>query len=138
MPTATLRTRRVRVLTIHLPVSAATLRRLAAGEAEALDAEPAVSAVLAIIGQAGPLGDFGAYRGVVELGLGWELFTPASGARPTLGIAETENRSPTVILRVHVRDDAPGEADAAIASILAAHPWEVPVIEMATTELLLR
>lgn len=125
MPSPAFRTRTVRVLTIHLPVAAETLRRLAAGDADALEAEPAVAAVLAIVREGGTLGDFGAYRAVVELALGWELFTPAEGARPTLGAAGSESRSPTVILRIHVPEEGDGaRADAAIARILAAHPWE--------------
>lgn len=138
MPHPTLRTRRVQILTIHMPVAAETLRRLAAGDADCIDSEPALSATLAIVREANPLGDFGAYRGVVELGLGWELFTPAATARPALGTADAEARSPTVILRVHLPEDDAGDADAAITRILAAHPWEVPVVEHSIAEILVR
>ncbi|WP_010544184.1 hypothetical protein [Sphingomonas elodea] len=132
------RTRRVQLLTIHVPVAADTLRALAAGDGDAVEREPALSAILAIVREANPLGDFGAYSGVVELGLGWELFTPAANARPTLGAAEVETRSPTVVLRVHL-DSEDGQAAAeSIARILAAHPWEIPVIERISVELLMR
>lgn len=133
-----LRTRRVQVLTMHVPVAAQTLRSLAEGDATAIDGEPALSALLAIVREANPLGDFGAYRAVVELGLGWEMFTPAAAARPTLGAAGVESRSPTVILRVHLPEGDAAETDAAIARLLASHPWEIPVIERSSVELLVR
>ena len=126
------------LLTIHVPVAADTLRRLAAGEAGAVDEETALSAILAIVRAANPLGDFGPYRGVVELGLGWELFTPIADARPTLGAPDVESRSPTVVLRIHLDAGKAEQADAAIAAILAAHPWEIPVIERSVVELLMR
>lgn len=139
MASLPLRTRRVRILDVHVPVSAATLASLAAGDATALDREPALSAMLAIVRDGGPLGDFGAYRGVVELRLGWEIFTPADDARPTLGAAGAESRSPTVILHIHIPAEGDSElADAAIARVLEAHPWEIPVIEISTAELLVR
>lgn len=138
MPAPPRRTRPVDILTIHVPVAAATLRSLAAGDHACIDGEPALSAILAIVREANPLGDFGAYRGVVELGLGWELFTPAGSARPTLGAADIESRSPTVILRVHLPAEDPALADAAITRILTAHPWEIPVIERSTAHLLMR
>ncbi len=138
MSSLPLRSRRVEILTLHVPVAAETLRRLAAGDAACIDSEPALSAILTIVREANPLGDFGGYRGVVELGLGWELFTPAGSARPTLGVADIESRSPTVILRVHLPHDDAGQAESAIARILAAHPWETPVIERSTAELLMR
>ncbi|UYY76391.1 hypothetical protein [Sphingomonas sp. R1] len=138
MPIAPLRTRPVEILTLHVPVAAETLRSLATGDHACIDGEPALSAILAIVREANPLGDFGVYRSVVELGLGWELFTPAGSARPTLGVADTESRSPTVILRIHLPAEDRALADAAITRILAAHPWETPVIERSTADLLIR
>jgi hypothetical protein len=41
--------------------------------------------MLAIVRGDNPLGDFGLYRGVVELHPGWENFEPTAGATPTLG-----------------------------------------------------
>lgn len=138
MHPAPLRTRRVQILTIHVPVAAETLRRLMAGDSAAIDAEPALSTILAIVRESDSLGAFGAYRGVVELGLGWECFTPGGSARPALGTVGVESRSPTVILRIHMPAEDRAQADAAIADILAAHPWEIPVIECSTAEILVR
>lgn len=132
-----LHTRRVCVLKIHVPVSATTLARLTAGDANAMAEAPALSAILAIIRETDPLGDFGAYRSVVELSLGWEMFTPAPAARPTLGAAGIESHSPTVILHVHLPAEGMAEIQTAIARIVDAHPWEVPVIEIASADLIL-
>ena len=43
------------------------------------------------------------------------------------------------MLDVAVAADAPAEAvDAALARIMAAHPWEVPVVEIGSARLLIR
>ena len=82
------------------------------------------------------MGDFGLYHGVVEIGTGWESFTPSPDAAPTLGAAGTATLSPTVILTSYVAAEA--DIEGALAALLAAHPWEVPVIELSQAELLVR
>jgi hypothetical protein len=109
-------------------VAPATFAALLAGRCDALEQDTAAAAVLAAIRGAG-LGDFGRYTGVVEAGLGVEIFTPTAAAVPTLGAAGMTSHSPTLILTTWADADAPG-LEAAIAAIVAAHPWEVPVIEL--------
>lgn len=129
--------RKVQRLRIYCPVAASTLSRLMAGES--VEDDPALSAMLAIVRGDNPLGDFGLYRGVVELHPGWENFEPTAGATPTLGAAGARSLSPTVILTIHIPDDAPQQAvDQTLDAIMAAHPWEVPVIELDETRLLIR
>jgi len=107
-----------------------------AGDASALEADPAAAACLAIIRSHNALGDFSLYHGVCEIGIGWESFTPSPDAAPTLGTAGDRALSPTVILTTY----APVQAniDEALAALMAAHPWEVPVIELAEVVLLVR
>jgi len=129
--------RRVRRLRVFCPVAATTLARLIAGEA--VEDDPALGAMLAIARGDNPLGDFGLYRGVVELHPGWESFEPTAGAMPTLGAAGQRSLSPTVILTIHIPHDTPeAEVNRALDAIMAAHPWEVPVIEMDEAQLLVR
>jgi hypothetical protein len=129
--------RRVRRLRVYCPVSADTLARLLAGQT--VEDDRALGAMLAIMRGANPLGDFGLYRGVVELHPGWEAFEPTAGAAPTLGQAGERSLSPTVILTIHIPHDAPEAAvNAALDAIMAAHPWEVPVVELDETQLLMR
>jgi hypothetical protein len=116
-------------------VAPETFAALIAGQEAALEADPAAAAVLAAIRAAG-LGDFGRYAGVVEAALGIEIFTPTSEAQPALGHAGATSHSPTVILTSWADADAPG-LDEAVAAIAAAHPWEVPVIELSEARLLL-
>lgn len=133
------RMRRVKRLRVHCPMAPGSWQRLLSGDGAALAEDPVVAAMLAIARDGTPLGDFGLYRGVVELSPGWEMFTPSADARPTLGSAAAETLSPTLILTFHIAEDAdPVAVDAAVARILAAHPWEVPVIEWDETRIVLR
>lgn len=133
--TASMR-RRVTAVKIHCPVAPETLAALLAGNATALESDATASALLAVIRGNNALGDFGLYHGVTEVGIGWESFTPSPDASPTLGTAGANALSPTVILTTHAPEGA--DIDAALAALLAAHPWETPVIELAEVDLLVR
>ncbi|RVQ65753.1 hypothetical protein EKN06_12545 [Croceicoccus ponticola] len=132
-------TRDVTTIRVNCPISATTAAAIASGDHAAVDAEPALAAMRAIVAADNPLGDFGLYRAVFELSLGWELFTPATGADPTLGAAGQETMSPTAILSIHVDAAVPdSQLDPLLNALIAAHPWEVPVIELGKARLLLR
>ncbi|WP_298290003.1 hypothetical protein [Novosphingobium sp.] len=126
-------------VSVHVPVAASTLEALLAGDRSALESDPVMARMLAILRAPGALGDFGIYHGVAEIGLGWETFAPSQAANPTLGAAGEVEHSPTVTLTTWIPADAPAEAvDAALAALMDAHPWEVPVIEVIETRLLVR
>lgn len=139
-PARPVATRPVTALRIHCPVRPETLQALFAGRTEALEEDPALAAMLAILrDEANPLGDFGAYKGVVEIVPGWESFRPTAAARPTQGAAGAVSVSPTLVLTAHIPAEAPEDAvAAALDRIVAAHPWEVPVIERIALDLLVR
>lgn len=111
-----------------------TFAALLAGQFSALEHDQAAAAVLAAIRGTG-LGNFGRYTGVVETALGIEVFTPTAAARPTLGAAGAASHSPTVMFTTWADAGASGLAEA-VAAIAAAHPWEVPVIELSEARLL--
>lgn len=121
----------VRKLRVHWPIASETFSRLAKGEAEALKDEAGVVALLQALSETPDLGDFGNYRHVFESGLGFEGFTCAEGANPTLGEVGQETVSPTFVFTTYF--DA-ALADAAVERFLQhivdIHPWEVPVIEL--------
>lgn len=126
-------------VSVHVPVAATTLEALLAGDRTALETDPVMAQMLAILRAPGALGDFGMYHGVAEIGLGWETFAPGPAANPTLGAAGEVEHSPTVTLTTWIPAEAPAEAvDAALAALMDAHPWEVPVIEVIETRLLVR
>ena len=132
-------TRIVRSVRIHVPVAAATLRSLLAGEAGALESDATLATMLAIVREQSALGDFGLYHGVAEITLGWETFVPGPEASPTLGSEAETTFSPTVTLTTWIREGADeADVDTALDALMAAHPWEVPVIEIAESRLLLR
>ncbi|MDE0879146.1 MAG: hypothetical protein OSB00_10860 [Sphingomonas bacterium] len=129
----------VRIVRIYCPVAIETLVAMTTRDTAALERDPTLAAMLAIIRDDNPIGDFGPYRSVVEMTPGWEMFTPGADARPTLGEADQGQLSPTAILTVHIAAGVPDEIFGDILdSFLAAHPWEVPVIELFHAELLTR
>jgi hypothetical protein len=124
-------TRLVRRITVRCPVAAETFAALVRGEFSALEVDAHAAKVLGVIRGDNPLGDFGLYRGVFEVGLGIEGFTPTERAVPTAGQAGANALSPTVRITTYVDPRAPArEVQAALDLLVAAHPWEVPVIEM--------
>lgn len=131
--------RTVRAVRIHVPVAAETLAALLGGDSAAMERDPVLSAMLAIVRAQPALGDFGLYNGVAEIALGWETFTPGPAAAPTLGAADETSFSPTVTLTTWIRAEAAEpEVEAALTALMAAHPWEVPVIEVTESRLLVR
>ncbi len=117
--------RRVRDIRVYCPVAPATLTALIAGDPAAVEQDPTAAMLLAIL-RTPPLGDFGRYREVVELAIGYEGFRPGEGAVPTLGAVGEASWSPTVILTAIY--DAAADVEALADALLAAHPWDVPVI----------
>ena len=113
---------------MHCPVSANVLARLQAGEAAALADDAVLSAVVAVIRGSAVLGAIGPYRGVFELGFGLESFVPQADAVPTTGRAGEAAVVPTVVVKSYAAQGA--DISAELAAIAAAHPWEVPVIEV--------
>jgi hypothetical protein len=119
-------------VTIYCPLRPDTFAALARGELDAVASDPDAGPVLRIIAGSTDLGNFGSYRGVCEIGLGIEAFTPGEGAVPTLGGVGTRTLSATAQITTYVPAGlAPGRLDALVAALAAAHPWEIPVIEVA-------
>ncbi|TLM86068.1 hypothetical protein [Pseudarthrobacter sp. NamE5] len=122
---------RVRKLRVHWPISGATFTRLSTGDAAAVSADPGIASLLQALSQFGELGDFGSYKHVFESGLGFEGFTTAPGANPTLGRVGEQTVSPTFIFTTYF--DASLEEAAVeylVRRLVDIHPWEVPVIEL--------
>lgn len=133
------RWRQALAIRVAWPVSPQTAQRLLAGDADAIGDDPGLAGLLAVLRADNPLGDFGLYQCVAELAPGWEIFRPGPQAMPTLGAAGTDATSPSVMVTIHVPAEADGAAiDAAIAALMAAHPWEVPVLEVSEVRLAIR
>ncbi|WP_267433832.1 hypothetical protein [Sphingomonas sp. GM_Shp_1] len=115
----------VRDIRVYCPVAPTTLSALIAGNPGAVERDATAAPLLAIL-RTPPLGDFGRYREVVELALGYEGFRPGEGAVPALGAVGEASWSPTVILTAMY--DAAADVDALADRLLVAHPWNVPVI----------
>ncbi len=115
----------VRDIRVYCPVAPQTLAAMIAGDPGAVERDATAAVLLGIL-RTPPLGDFGRYRDVVELALGYEGFRPGDGAVPTLGTVGEPSWSPTVILTAIYGADA--DVDSLTEQLLAAHPWDVPVI----------
>jgi len=124
-------------VTVHCPITPETLQALAAGSAVALARDPGVAPILDLIESSAEFGDFGRYKGVCEIALGLEAFTPQAGAQPTVGSTGARSISPTATVKTYLAADCPpARLEALIASLATRHPWEVPVIEVTDARLL--
>lgn len=132
----TVQRRRAIAIKIHCPILPETLAAILAGDANAIEQDPASAAILKVIRADNPLGDFTDYSGVCEISVGWESFQPGPDASPTLGSPGKRSLSPTAILRTYASADA--DIELALAELLAVHPWEVPVIEISEVGLIVR
>lgn len=131
--------RKALAIRLAWPVAETTVARLLAGHHDAIEDDPSLARLLTLLRDDNPLGDFGAYQGVAELAQGWELFRPGPDARPALGEPGRHEASPSVMVTIHVPAEAAGDAlDAAIDALMAAHPWEVPVVEVSEVRLAVR
>jgi hypothetical protein len=131
--------RKVRILRLSWPVEAATFAALLRDGAGALEADPWFARLLLQLNAANPLGDFGPYQAVAEVAPCWELFKPATGARPTLGEPDQRQVSTNLMVTLHVPGDTPETVfEALLDALVAEHPWEVPVIEVSEADLLVR
>lgn len=128
--------RPVRRITVHCPIRPETLGTVAGGDVEALARDPGIAPLLDFIESSAEFGDFGRYKGVCEISLGLEAFTPQPGANPTLGTAGARSVSPTATLTSYLAAAVNEERLAELVGALAArHPWEIPVIEVADVRL---
>ncbi|KAB1639039.1 hypothetical protein F8O03_01415 [Pseudoclavibacter terrae] len=116
---------------VYWPVQPATFAEVVAGNVSVFRESPDVRPLRDVLASFSEVGDFGDYKTVTEVSIGFEGFTVGSGAQPTLGSAGERTISPTLAVTTHV-DDALGSARLTeiLERIVEVHPWEVPVIEV--------
>ncbi|MGP0222429.1 MULTISPECIES: hypothetical protein [unclassified Paenarthrobacter] len=121
----------VRKLRIHWPVSVETMTRMGQGESSALESDTGIARLLDTLKATPELGGFGNYHHVFESTAGFEGFTVAEGANPTLGKVGQRTISPTFVFTSYF-DAALDEPSVQllVQRIVEIHPWEVPVIEV--------
>ncbi|MEV7662661.1 hypothetical protein [Paenarthrobacter sp. NPDC089316] len=121
----------VRKLRIHWPIPVETMTRLAAGELLALESDAGIASLLDALTAIPELGGFGNYHHVFESSAGFEGFTVAEGANPTLGSVGQRTISPTFVFTTYFDDSLDDSAvQRLVQAIVDIHPWEVPVIEV--------
>ena len=121
----------VRKLRIHWPISTETMTQLASGDLQALNSDPGIASLLDALQSTPELGGFGNYHHVFESSAGYEGFTVAEGANPTLGTVGHRTISPTFVFTTYFDDSLDKcTVQALVQRIVDIHPWEVPVIEV--------
>jgi len=121
----------VRKLRIHWPIPLDTMTQLASGDLGALEADAGIASLLHALTATPELGGFGNYHHVFESSAGFEGFTVAEGANPTLGSVGQRTISPTFVFTTYFDDSLPDQAvHELVQRIVDIHPWEVPVIEV--------
>lgn len=121
----------VRKLRIHWPISVETMTQLADGQLQALESDAGIASLLDALTSTPELGGFGNYHHVFESSAGFEGFTVAEGANPTLGRVGQRTISPTFVFTTYFDDSLDDAAvQQLVQTIVDIHPWEVPVIEV--------
>ncbi|MDR6688073.1 hypothetical protein J2Y41_003651 [Arthrobacter sp. 1088] len=121
----------VRKLRIHWPIPLDTMTQLASGDLGALESDAGIASLLQALTVTPELGGFGNYHHVFESSAGFEGFTVAEGANPTLGSVGQRTISPTFVFTTYFDDSLPDQAvHELVQRIVDIHPWEVPVIEV--------
>ncbi|BCW08676.1 hypothetical protein [Arthrobacter sp. NtRootA1] len=121
----------VRKLRIHWPIPLDTMTQLASGDLGALESDAGIASLLQTLTTTPELGGFGNYHHVFESSAGFEGFTVAEGANPTLGSVGQRTISPTFVFTTYFDDSLSEQAvHELVQRIVDIHPWEVPVIEV--------
>ncbi|MEO3941016.1 hypothetical protein V3C41_08055 [Paenarthrobacter nicotinovorans] len=121
----------VRKLRIHWPIPVETMKQLASGDLAALESDAGITSLLNELQTAPELGGFGNYHHVFESSAGFEGFTVAEGAKPTLGTVGQRTISPTFVFTTYFDDSLDHRTvQELVQRIVDIHPWEVPVIEV--------
>lgn len=126
-----LRHARRRKVRIHWPISPEVFALLVEGRTAAISSHDAFAPLLHALNATPELGDFGDYTSVIETSLGYEGFTVGSAATPTLGTPGERTVSPTLAVTTYLDAEIDTDRlDQILQQLVAAHPWEVPVIEL--------
>lgn len=116
---------------IYWPVQPETFAEVVAGNAAVFADSPDVRPLREALSSFPEVGDFGDYKTVTEVSIGFEGFTVGPGAQPTLGSAGERTISPTLAVTTHVESELGSRRLTEILErIVEVHPWEVPVIEV--------
>lgn len=124
-------------ITIHHPASRDACSALLAGDTARLERDPSVAPLFKTLRAHAEFGALGPYRNVYEITGGHESFTPNAEACPTLGAAGEASTTASIVITTYVAQ-AVSETRLAelMAALAAAHPWELPVIEVCEVRLL--
>lgn len=118
-------------ITLYCPVSPAAWPVLWAGDLTRLEQDILAAPVFAALRANAEFGTLGPYRQVYEMALGHESFSPTTEARPTLGKANEHSLTMNVVITTYVAANvSKARREELIAALAAAHPWEVPVMEI--------
>jgi hypothetical protein len=124
-------------ITIFCPASRDAWLALLAGDPALLEQDPAVAPLLKTLRAHAEFGALGPYRNVYEISGGHESFTPNAEATPTLGTAGEASTTASIVITTYLAQ-AVSETRLAelLAALAAAHPWELPVIEVCAVRVL--
>ena len=118
-------------ITVYCPLSPASWTVLRSGDLTRIEQDTLAAPVFGILRANVEFGSLGPYRQVYEMSLGHESFTPTTEALPSLGKANENSLTMNVVITTHVSAHvSKTRREELIAALAAAHPWEVPVIEI--------
>ncbi len=134
---STLRLAGAHRITIHVPASREAWLALLGGDASRLEHDQNVLPLFRMLRAHSEFGALGPYRNVYELSGGHESFTPGHEAKPTFGNPGETSTTASVVITTYVSQSVSQTRIAElVAALAAAHPWELPVIEVCEVRVL--
>lgn len=118
-------------ITIHIPIDKSELYDPKDPSSVLATSEP-LKSIIALLQRSAPIGRIANYDGVYELSVGFEGFTPASADRLDAGTNAIWNSAELVIYCEPEVLEA--DINAFLLEVLALHPWEYPMIEVANSD----
>jgi hypothetical protein len=113
-------------LAVYVPVDEAS-----DGPGPAVASAAAVQEIMRVFRVFDFAGSVGTYRAVAQISGAADTFMPTADSAPVHGAADIASTVPSARVVTYVPAATPGEdVDQLIGALVAAHPWEHPLIEL--------
>ena len=120
----------------YLPVDLSVVSQRPISEKLIVDTNKHLSNIVQFLRESDPVGRVGNYSAVFEIGFGVEGFIPLKFSNPTQGQGNDLEETPSISFTTYASSTlSKGIIHTFVDRLADIHPWEHPVIEIASIEL---